>query len=49
MTAETAITVLGYRSSMKNCELGFKKSEDGIETLWVLVGVVSNPENVQVT
>ena len=49
ITAHTVIAYLGYRSAMSNFELRFKKSKGEIEKIQVHVGVVNNPENIQLT
>lgn len=45
ITAVTAANYLGYRSAMKNFQMGFKKSNEKIEKIWNNIEVVRDIDN----
>lgn len=45
--AETAVDYMGYRSTMKNFQMGFEKTKDEIEKIWNIVDLVRDVEKGQ--
>ena len=45
--AETAVDYVGYRSTMKNFQMGFEKTKDEIEQIWKVVDLVRDVDKGQ--
>lgn len=45
--AETAVNYMGYRSTIKNFQMGFEKTKDEIEKIWKVVNLVRDIEKGQ--